>query len=110
VHWYLDIWVSLLFLIWKDVTLQNLQVPVVVYAVILGVMLITAIHTINNKSIKRLSRYFFIPGAILFVLSDSLLALYKFAIAFRYGNILVMVTYAGALFLLYLGVMRYLKK
>ncbi|QEC70026.1 lysoplasmalogenase [Panacibacter ginsenosidivorans] len=100
----------LLFLIWKDVTLQNLQIPVVVYAFILGLMLIAAVHTINNKSIQKLSRYFFIPGAVLFILSDSLLALYKFAITFRYGNILVMVTYAGALFLLYLGVMRFLKK
>ena len=101
---------GLLFLIWKDVTLQNLQVPVAVYATILSVMLIAAIHTINNKSIRRLSKYFFIPGAVLFVLSDSILALDKFAPIFIYGNVIVMVTYAAAIFLLYLGIVRYLKK
>jgi uncharacterized membrane protein YhhN len=100
----------LLFLIWTNISRQDLQVPVAVYAVVLGLMLITAIHTINNKSIKRLAKNYFIPGTILFVLSDSLLALNKFAITLKYGDVFVMITYATAVFILYLGVVRFLKK
>lgn len=100
----------LLFLIWPGVTRQNIQIPVAVYAVILGIMLLTAIHTINNKSIKRLAQNYFIPGALLFVVSDSMLALNKFAISFTYGDIIVMTTYAAAIFMLAMGVVKFLKK
>ncbi|CAN5805127.1 hypothetical protein BH10BAC2_BH10BAC2_19180 [soil metagenome] len=100
----------LLFLIWSGVTRQNIQIPVTVYAIVLGIMLLTAIHTINNKSIKRLARNYFIPGALLFVLSDSMLALNKFAITFEYGDIIVMITYAAAIFMLAMGVVKFLKK
>lgn len=101
---------ALLFLIWSGVSRQGYNIPIIIYAVILGVMLLTAVHSINNKSIKRLAQNFFIPGAILFVLSDSILALTKFAISFPYSDILIMITYAGAIFLLSMGVIRFLKK
>lgn len=100
----------LLFLIWPGVTRQNIQIPVTVYAIVLGLMLLTAVHTTNNKSIKRLATNYFVPGALLFVVSDSMLALNKFAITFEYGDILVMVTYAAAIFMLAMGVVKFLKK
>jgi uncharacterized membrane protein YhhN len=100
----------LLFLIWNGVTLQSIQIPVVAYAIVLGLMLLTAAHSINNKSIKRLAGSYFVPGALLFVISDSMLALNKFAISFQYGDVIVMVTYAGAIFMLAMGVIKFLKK
>jgi uncharacterized membrane protein YhhN len=100
----------LLFLIWPGVTRQYIQIPVTVYAIVLGMMLLTAVYSINNKSIKRLAKNYFIPGALLFVISDSMLALNKFAISFKYGDIIVMVTYAGAIFMLATGVIKFLKK
>jgi len=100
----------LLFLIWQGTTRQNMQIPVIVYGAIIGVMLLTAIHSINNKSLKRLSKNYFIPGAILFVASDSILALNKFSISILYGEVIVMVTYAAAVFMLSMGVVKFLKK
>ena len=98
------------FLIWQGTTRQNMQIPVIVYGAIIGVMLLTAIHSINNKSLKRLSKNYFIPGAILFVASDSILALNKFSINILYGEVIVMVTYAAAVFMLSMGVIKFLKK
>jgi uncharacterized membrane protein YhhN len=87
-----------------------MQIPVIIYGAILGTMLLTAVHSMNNKSIKRLSKNYFIPGAILFVASDSLLALNRFSVAILYGEVLIMITYAGAVFVLSLGIVRFLKK
>ena len=100
----------LLFLIWQGTTRQNMQIPVIVYGAIIGVMLLTAIHSINNKSLKRLSKNYFIPGAILFVASDSILALNKFSISILHGEVIVMFTYAAAVFMLSMGVVKFLKK
>jgi len=100
----------LLFLIWQNVSMQNLEIPVILYAIILGLMLLSAINTIKNRSIKRLASNYFVPGAALFVLSDSILAINKFYLSFYYGPVLVMITYGLAIFLLANGVIRFLKK
>ena len=101
---------ALLFACHTGIMRSNLEIPVGLYAFILGLMLLTAIHTINNKSLQKLAKFYFITGAVLFVISDSLLALQKFALDIRYGGVLVMVTYAAAIFMLYLGAVRFLKK
>lgn len=100
----------LLFLIWTGIKRQNLEIPIVVYSFVLGMMVLSAVHSINNKSIKRIAKNYFVPGALLFVLSDSLLAFDRFVITFVYGAVAVMVTYAAAIFILYLGMVRFLKK
>jgi uncharacterized membrane protein YhhN len=100
----------LLYIIWGNVSLQSLQIPVAVYAVILGCMLVSAINTIKNRSIKRIALNYFIPGAGLFVLSDSILAINKFSHPFYYGSVAVMLTYGAAIFLLGIGIIRFLKK
>jgi uncharacterized membrane protein YhhN len=100
----------LLYIVWENVSLQNLQIPVAVYAVVLGFMLVCAINTIKNRSIKRIASTYFIPGAGLFVLSDSILAINKFSHPFDYGSIAVMLTYSGAIYLLATGIIRFLKK
>jgi len=100
----------LLYIIWGNVSLQNLQIPVAVYAVILGLMFVSAINTVKNRSIKRIALNYFIPGAGLFVLSDSILAINKFSHPFYYGSIAVMLTYAAAIFLLATGITRFLRK
>src|ERR1051326_1887071 len=45
----------LLFLIWRSISLQNFQIPVVVYSIVLGFMLFCALNTSKNRSIKHLS-------------------------------------------------------
>lgn len=102
--------VFLLSLVWLNAGRQGLQIPVSVYALALGFMLLCAVNTIKNKSIRRIASAYFIPGAMFFVLSDSALAINKFFVLFKYGGIVVMCTYAMALFLLANGIMRFLKK
>jgi uncharacterized membrane protein YhhN len=100
----------LLFLIWKNVSVQSFQVPITVYSIILGVMLLCAVNTFKNRSIRHISSSYFIPGAILFVISDSILAISKFSIPFKYSGVPVMVTYGAAVFLIANGAIRFLKK
>lgn len=101
---------ALLFTVWLNVNRQGLEIPVTLYALVLGCMLLCAMLTIKNKSIKRLAANYFIPGALFFVLSDSVLAINKFFVVLSYGSIIVMVTYASAIFLLANGAIRFLKK
>ena len=81
-----------------------------VYSIVLGLMVLTALNTIKNRSTKKLAAKYFIPGAIFFVLSDSILALNKFYSTFNYSGVVIMLTYGIALFLLGNGIIRFLKK
>lgn len=82
--------------------LGSLQIPVLMYALVLGGMLLCAWHAFDKK--HRIARQFVIPGAVLFVLSDSLLAINKFYHAFPYSGIAVMTTYALAQLLITIGI------
>lgn len=101
---------GLLYFIWNRVSLQSFEIPVVIYAVVLGVMVIMAINTIKNRSIKRIAKFYFIPGAVFFLISDTILALSKFYHNYNYSSVPVMITYGLAIFLLTCGVMRFLEK
>jgi uncharacterized membrane protein YhhN len=73
-------------------------------------MVLTAVNTMKNRSVKKLAVKYFIPGAIFFVVSDSILAIAKFYYAFQYNAVVIMVTYGIAIFLLGNGIIRFLKK
>ena len=81
--------------------LEQLKIPVIVYSITIGVMLLMAMngrHQINNKA----SAYF-ITGALLFVLSDSLLAINLFVMQHLAFSLGVMATYATAQYLIVNG-------
>jgi uncharacterized membrane protein YhhN len=82
--------VNLLTLLWPNLE-DGLRIPVVVYAVVLGGMLYFAIK-LGDKMIFW--------GALLFVVSDTLLALGKFKYAIPGNSFWVMSTYILAQFLL----------
>lgn len=101
----------LLLFIWRNVSLQNFELPITVYSIVLGFMVLTAVNTVKNRSTKKLAIKYFIPGTIFFVLSDSLLALNKFyTVLFNYSGVAIMLTYGIAIFLLGNGIIRFLKK
>lgn len=101
---------GLFYYIWDSVSLQNFEIPVVVYAVVLGLMVVTSINTIKNRSIKRIAKFYFIPGALFFLVSDTLLALSKFYYNYNYSAVPIMLTYGLAIFLLTCGAIRFLEK
>ncbi len=105
-----------MFLLWEKI--MELQIPVTVYALAICFMLLTAINTYNSGRIRKLGVQNFIPGAILFVVSDTLLAGNKFAYEILnkkfdginlYLDIAVMFTYGAAQFFLVFGAVRYLR-
>jgi uncharacterized membrane protein YhhN len=83
--------------------LDKLALPVIVYAVVISVMLASCLNLIYQ--VKRVVYLNFVTGAILFVLSDSLLAINKFYDAFYGAGVLIMLTYVMAQFFIVRGVL-----
>jgi uncharacterized membrane protein YhhN len=81
--------------------LGQLKIPVILYSLTIGTMLLMAINT-RHKVDPSVSTYF-IAGALLFVLSDSLLAINLFAVKDWLFGPFVMVTYSAAQYLLVKG-------
>lgn len=77
--------------------------PVLLYMVFISLMAALAIHTRTNIKIQTLSLYTFIPGALLFVLSDALLAVNRFKMQHIVLEVLVMLTYGLAQFFITRG-------
>ena len=95
---------GLIFLLFND--LQELKIPVMVYGIVISIMFLLALHMlfIKNKEAGNLMML----GALLFVASDSILAINKFYESFEYAGIAIMLTYAIAQLLITLGAVRYI--
>lgn len=84
--------------------LGKLRIPVVVYSLTIGAMLLAAI---NSKGfLLQAASQRFLAGALIFVLSDSLLAINLFLLHHRSLSICVMATYAAAQWLIVNGALR----
>ncbi len=82
-------------------SLGDLKIPVILYAAVICSMLLCSIHI--YKRVSTTSGQQFIVGALLFVVSDSLLAIHKFYQPFALGSLLIMLTYCGAQYFLVKG-------
>ncbi len=90
------------FLYLKD-HLGSYLIPVLFYMIFISLMAALAIHTRTNTKIQTLSLYTFVPGALLFVVSDALLAVNMFKIQHIVLEVLVMLTYGLAQFFITRG-------
>ncbi len=81
--------------------LGALKIPVIIYAVIICTMLLFSIHI--YPMIKPPFNSFFVVGALLFVVSDSLLALNKFYHPFALAGVCIMLTYCAAQYFIVMG-------
>ncbi|MGB4773357.1 MAG: lysoplasmalogenase [Chitinophagaceae bacterium] len=97
--------VELLYLLWPQ--LGPMKLPVLIYALVIGSMLVMALWQYGK--LPRTTALLFIIGAMLFVLSDSALALNRFYKPHPYSGILVMATYVGAQVFLTLGSITHLR-
>jgi uncharacterized membrane protein YhhN len=84
----------------------NLKIPVAIYSLTISVMLITAAHAFSQY--KQYAAVFCIAGALLFLVSDSLLSINKFCCAFPAAGIFIMLTYGLAQFAITKGSLQYL--
>ena len=95
---------GLIFLLFND--LHEMKIPVMVYGIVISIMFLLALHMlfIKNKEAGRLMML----GALLFIFSDSILAINKFYEPFEYAGIAIMLTYGIAQLLITLGAVKYI--
>ena len=86
--------------------LGDMKLPVLVYGIVISIMLTLALHM---RFIKNdMAGHRMMVGAILFIISDSTLAINKFYHEFEIAGIVVMLTYALAQFFITDGAARYI--
>jgi len=108
-RWWLVLIVALYYLILISLLsphLGDMKLPVRIYAVVISFMFMLAMHMlfIKNKNAGLL----LLTGALLFVLSDSILAINKFYQSFEIAGIVVMLTYGLAQLFITEGAIRYI--
>ena len=86
--------------------LGEMKLPVRVYGVVISYMLIQALQITRIKN--SAASAMMITGAILFIASDSILAMNKFYQPFELAGISIMITYGMAQLLITLGATRYI--
>jgi len=91
----------LLFLYLLFPYLGAMKLPVIIYGITIGTMLLMSIHTVGT--IRYKTSLYFIAGAVLFVTSDSILAINLFAVKYTMLSLAVMLTYASAQYLIVSG-------
>jgi uncharacterized membrane protein YhhN len=84
--------------------LGNMMIPVTLYTVVILAMVTGAINRI--KKVSAVSYWLVLTGAILFLISDSALAINKFGHPFSGSSIVIMSTYLLAQFFIITGYIR----
>ena len=93
---------GVLFLLLRS-ALGAYQVPILLYMLFISLMASLAVHTTSNPAYKNFALQTFVPGALLFVISDALLATNKFYAHLPVFDLGVMLAYAGAQYFLTKG-------
>jgi uncharacterized membrane protein YhhN len=81
--------------------LDGMRLPVILYTLVILSMLAGALNRIDK--VKKFSFYLVLAGAILFVISDSVIAFNKFVHQFDSSGIVIMSTYIIAQYLIVTG-------
>lgn len=84
--------------------LGDMMIPVIIYMLVILTMATAAY--LRKGSVNELSYKLIFFGAILFMISDSLLAINKFYMPLLLADISIMITYALAQFLIVLGILK----
>ncbi len=83
--------------------------PVKIYMAAIAVMTASAANLLSNNLLKVIATTYFVPGAVLFVLSDAVLASNHFLYKDNFLDVVVMLSYGYAQCLMVQGFARYLK-
>ena len=105
--WFLPVIIYYIALIYiLSPNLGDMKLPVRIYGIVISYMLIQALQTGRIKDFGAAT--LMITGAVLFITSDSILAINKFYESFEYAGIVIMLTYGIAQLLITLGAVRYI--
>jgi uncharacterized membrane protein YhhN len=88
--------------------LKEMLIPVILYTLVILTMLSAAIN--RKKKVNRLSYRLILAGAILFVISDSAIALDKFSFPLKLSTLAIISTYITAQYLITLGFIRQMRE
>ena len=86
---------------WLYADLKEMRLPVVLYAFVILAMLTGSIN--RMEKVNKKSFYLVLAGAILFVISDSVIAINKFSHQFEGSGIIIMSTYIVAQYFIVAG-------
>jgi len=84
--------------------LLDMKIPVMAYIVVISIMAIMAGY--RYERVNLLSFQLILAGAILFIISDTLLAINKFVHPFLFSGVFIMATYMAAQFLITIGALE----
>lgn len=91
---------------WLSPYLGDMKIPVRIYGIVISFMFMLAMHMLFIKN-KEAGKWMMI-GALLFVVSDSVLAINKFYQSFEVGGVLIMMTYGLAQLFIVEGASHYI--
>ncbi|RMG31928.1 MAG: lysoplasmalogenase [Bacteroidetes bacterium] len=104
-------WIILFFLIYAAGLLlilypglEGMFIPVVIYAVVIMGMALAALN--RWQKVERSSFAFVFLGALLFMLSDSMIAINRFACEIPFSHLWIMLTYMGAQYFIVMGILK----
>src|SRR5688572_21749747 len=105
--WFLPVIIYYIALIYiLSPNLGDMKLPVRIYGIVISYMLIKALQTGGIKNFGAAT--LMIAGAVLFITSDSILAINKFYEPFKYAGMTIMLTYGIAQLLITLGAVKYI--
>ncbi|PSL49075.1 putative membrane protein YhhN [Chitinophaga niastensis] len=102
---FLNAAVVIVFILFLLPYLGSLAIPVIIYAITISITVQSVLHAFHFR--QQPAGWYCIIGAVLFLVSDSLIATGKFYHPLPYGGILVMLTYGIAQWGLVYGSIRY---
>lgn len=85
--------------------LHALKIPVVIYAIVLTAMVLAALFRFGKTNSSSFARVF--GGAILFMISDSLIAINRFLEPLPKAGLWIMITYVVAQYLIVTGLLKH---
>lgn len=86
--------------------LDDMKLPVRIYGLVISFMFMLAMHMLYIKYKK--AGLLMMAGALLFVISDSVLAINKFYQSFEFAGVVILLTYGIAQFFIAEGALRYI--
>jgi uncharacterized membrane protein YhhN len=87
--------------------LANMKWPVRVYGIVISFMFMLAMHMLGIKN--KTAGKWMMMGALLFVISDSVLAINKFYQSFELADIVIILTYVLAQLFIVQGAVKYIR-
>jgi uncharacterized membrane protein YhhN len=84
--------------------LGDMKIPVIIHTAIILLMLLSALNRYGK--VNGISYVLVVCGALLFVISDSLIAITRFQMKIDFAGTIIMITYVTAQYLIVIGCIR----